>query len=206
VSAATVSGASGPITKRQDDLAPVAPIPADRESSRRASGRVSIKALVGSGPPREGARTEERGRDRGERRPRTPRTSEVREADVSGPTDPVMPGVTIEDDTSERPPPTRRERPRDRDRVSAETSAAPKPAGSVDLFVKLGRRSGQSEPDLRTWLQESGIDMTHVLSVAVRDAHSYVTVPEGAAGELVETLSRHPFADRFVAVELARRR
>lgn len=204
-------GGAAPITKRQDDLAPIAPsahvvVPRDRESSRRPAARVSIKALVGSAPPRE-LRPEERTRDRGERRPRGPRREEVRADDVSGPTDPVMPGITVEDEkteTNDRPPPTRRERPRDRER--AEATSAPKPPGSVDLFIKLGRRSGQSEPDLRGWLQESGIDMARVLSVAVRDAHSYVTVPEGSASELVETLSRHPFADRFVVVEIARRK
>lgn len=79
-------------------------------------------------------------------------------------------------------------------------------AGSVELFVNVGKREGLREAELREMLSEAGVQDEQIGRIRVRDRVSYVTLEAGAEGRAVAALSGKVVGGRTTVAERARAR
>ncbi|HET6612562.1 MAG TPA: DEAD/DEAH box helicase [Kofleriaceae bacterium] len=77
---------------------------------------------------------------------------------------------------------------------------------SARLYINIGRKDDLSADDVRALLTQYIADTTAKLgSVALRNTHCYVRVPEAIADEVISSATGQPYKDRELIVERARR-
>jgi hypothetical protein len=86
---------------------------------------------------------------------------------------------------------------------SAETDLGPLTAR---LYVNIGKREEATADDIRELLcRDLGDDATRVGSVALRNTHAYVRVPEDLVDRVIEATRGKSYKERELVVERARR-
>ncbi len=102
--------------------------------------------------------------------------------------------------------PARTERDRDdRPARAATAEVAADPSTLTRLFVSLGKRDGVTADDLRAILgRELGDDVKRIGSVALRDSHCHVRVPEDLAERIIVSVHGTSHNGTEVRVERAR--
>ncbi|HLU66908.1 MAG TPA: DbpA RNA binding domain-containing protein, partial [Kofleriaceae bacterium] len=84
----------------------------------------------------------------------------------------------------------------------------PEPAGELTarLYVNIGKREEATADDIRQLLsQDLGDDAARIGSVALRNTHAYVRVPEDLVDRVIESTRGKSFKERELLVERARR-
>jgi ATP-dependent RNA helicase DeaD len=93
----------------------------------------------------------------------------------------------------------RRGRPRESDAAAAD------PSSLTRLFVSLGKRDGVTADDIRNLLgKDLGDDVKRIGSVALRDSHCHVRVPEDLADRIISSVTGSEHNGTEVRVERAR--
>lgn len=88
----------------------------------------------------------------------------------------------------------------------ATASKKPGRGRSARLYVNIGRRDDASADDVRALLgQYVGDTSTKLGSVALRNTHCYVRVPEAIADDVIASATGQTYKDRELIVERARR-
>jgi hypothetical protein len=92
----------------------------------------------------------------------------------------------------------------DDDAESAEQSG---PGESARLYVNVGKREGLSASDVRRLLGEGVSEdiASRIGSVALRNTHCYVRVPEDIVDEVISAAEGKSYEDREIVIERARR-
>jgi ATP-dependent RNA helicase DeaD len=94
---------------------------------------------------------------------------------------------------------------RDSRREEGQRNRNPEP-GTTRLYVNIGKRESATADDIRTLLSEGlGDDAQKLGSVAIRNTHCYVRVPDELVDRVIETVQGKSYKDREVVVERARR-
>ena len=78
-------------------------------------------------------------------------------------------------------------------------------SGTTRLYVNIGKREDVTADDVRTFLSEGLEESEKIGSIALRNTHCYVRVPDTLADRIIEASAGKSFKDRQIVVERARR-
>lgn len=109
--------------------------------------------------------------------------------------------ISVEGDRSFGAPPDPVDEPRGEDMESSEGGDL-----SARLYVNIGKREEATADEIRELLcRDLGDDAARVGSIALRNTHAYVRVPEDLVDRVIECSRGKSYKERELVVERARR-